>query len=173
VLVGANVAGKANYITVAYCGIVQHKPPMISVALGRSHHTNAGIRENGTFSVNIPPARLVEVTDWIGLNSGARVDKSTLFENFYGPLGTAPMIRECPLNLECRVVKTVDFGGMNEIFIGEIAEVYADPEVLSEGLPDIRKLDPIVFSMHDNNYWRVGEHLGQAWSVGKGFRRRP
>jgi len=169
VLVGADVGGKPNYLTVAYCGIVQHKPAMVSVALGRRHHTNLGIRENGTFSVNIPSVRLAEVTDWIGLNSGAKVDKSALFENFYGPLGTAPMIRECPVNLECRLVKTVDLGGADDLFIGEIAEAYADPEVLTEGLPDLAKLDPIVFSMHDNTYWKVGEPVGKAWSLGKGF----
>lgn len=169
VLVGAEVGGKANYLTVAYCGIVQHKPAMVAVTLGRGHHTNQGIREHATFSVNIPPTRMVEVTDWIGMNSGASVDKSGVFESFYGVLGTAPMIRECPLNLECRLVKTVDFGGMNEIFIGEIAEVYADPDVLTGGLPDLRKLDPIVFSMHDNTYWKVGEAVGRAWSLGKSF----
>ncbi|MDW7708849.1 MAG: flavin reductase family protein [Deferrisomatales bacterium] len=170
VLVGALVGGKANYLTVAYCGIVQHKPPMVAVTLGRGHYTNVGIREHGTFSVNIPPARLAEVTDWVGLHSGAAVDKSGVFENVYGVLGTAPMIRECPLNLECRVVRTLDLGGMNEVFIGEIAEVYADPGILTEGLPDLAKLDPIVFSMHDNTYWRVGEKLGTAWSLGRAFR---
>ena len=173
VLVGAQVDGKPNYLTVAYCGIVQHSPPMIAVTLGRSHHTNQGIRANGTFSVNIPSSGMAEVTDYVGLYSGAKVDKTALFQNFYGQLETAPMIGECPLNLECKLVKTVDFGGMNEIFIGEIVEAYAVEGILTDGLPDIKKLNPIVFSMHDNNYWAVGEHLGRAWSIGKGYKPGP
>lgn len=35
------------------------------------------------------------------------------------------------------------------------------------GLPDIKRMNPIVFSMHDNNYWKVGEHLARAWDIGK------
>ena len=80
------------------------------------------------------------------------------------------MIKEVPLNLECRLAKVLDLGGMNEVFIGEIIETYVDESVLTDGLPDIKKIKPIVFSMHDRNYWRVGEHLGKAWSVGKNFR---
>jgi flavin reductase (DIM6/NTAB) family NADH-FMN oxidoreductase RutF len=170
VLVGANVNGKPNYLTIAYCGIAQHVPPMVSVTMGKHHYTNAGIRENGTFSVNIPSEDMVEVTDYVGIYSGRTIDKSTIFDNFYGMLETAPMIRECPLNLECRLVQTVDFEGSNELFIGEIVEVYADEQCLTEDLPDIRKIRPMVFSMHDNNYWKIGEHIGRAWKLGKDYK---
>ena len=169
VLVGANVQGKPNYLTVAYCGIVQHQPPMLAITLNKRHYTNAGIVENGTFSVNIPSASMVEVTDYCGLVSGRQHDKSALFDTFYGMLGTAPMIRACPLSLECKLREQLDVGGTNDIFIGEIIEVYADERVLTNGVPDIRKIDPIIFSMYDNNYWRIGPHLARAWSVGKEF----
>lgn len=168
-LVGANVDDRPNYLTVAFCGIVQAKPAMISVALGRNHHTNAGIRENGTFSVNIPSRHMVELTDYCGIVSGKKVDKSGLFETFYGKLETAPMIRECPVNMECKLVEILDFGGTNEVFIGEIIESYAEEKYLCNGTPDIEKVDPILFSMYDNNYWQMGQHLGRAWCVGKKF----
>lgn len=169
VLVGANVNGKPNYLTIAYCGIVRHKPPLIAIACGERHHTTAGILENGTFSVNIPSEEMVEVADYVGIYSGKSVDKSALFETFYGVLKTAPMIKECPLNLECRVVLTPDIDGRKDIFIGEIVETYADEQCLSNGLPDIKKIKPIIFSNHDHNYWKVGEHLGRAFSIGKSF----
>jgi flavin reductase (DIM6/NTAB) family NADH-FMN oxidoreductase RutF len=171
VLVGANVNGKPNYTTIAYCGIAQHSPPMISLASVKVHHTNAGIRENKAFSINIPSEEMVEVTDFLGLNSGNNFDKSTLFENFYGTLKTAPMIKECPLNLECRLVTIVDLKGANELFIGEIVGAFAEEKFLTNGLPDITKIKPIIFSMHDNNYWKLGEHLGRAWNIGKGFHK--
>lgn len=167
VLVGANVNGRANFLAVAYCGIAQHSPPMIAITLGKPHHTNIGIKENKTFSVNIPSEDQVVITDYCGIVSGKKVDKSSLFRIFYGKLGTAPLIEECPLNLECRLEQTVDIGGTNEIFIGEIVQTYADESCLTEGNPDIRKIRPIIFSMHDNNYWKVGEHLGKAWNIGK------
>jgi len=169
VLVGATVSGKPNYITIAYCGIAQHVPPMVFVTMGKTHYTNAGIKENKTFSVNIPSEDMVEITDYVGIYSGKRTDKSTLFEAFYGLLETAPMIKQCPLNLECRLVQTVDVGGSNDIFIGEIVEAYAEKKYLTEGLPDIEKIKPIIFAMHTNNYWKLGDLLGRAWNIGKGF----
>ena len=165
-IVGANVNGKANFITIAYCGIVQHRPPMIAVGLGKIHYTNAGIKENKTFSVNIPSEEMVKITDYIGIKSGKAIDKSQLFEVFYGELKTAPMIKEVPLNLECKLIKTLDFGGSGEIFIGEIIEAFAKEEILTSDLPDIKKIKPILFSMHDNNYWGLGEHIGKAWKIG-------
>ncbi len=167
-LVGANVEGKPNYLAVGYCGIMNHRPPIISVALNRRHFTNAGIKANGTFSVNLPSAEMVEITDFCGIVSGQKVDKADLFETFYGRLGTAPMIKECPLNLECRLIQMIDFG-WDEAFIGEIVAAYSDESYLSEGIPDMRKLRPMVFSTEDNGYWAIGERLGQAFSVGKGF----
>ncbi|AKB19138.1 MULTISPECIES: flavin reductase family protein [unclassified Methanosarcina] len=169
ILVGADVNGKPNYLTIAFCGIVQASPPMIAVALGKMHYTNEGIRENNCFSVNIPSRYIVEATDYCGMVSGKKVDKSSIFKTFYGKLKKAPMIQECPLNLECRLVDTLNFGGANEVFIGEIVESYAEEQYLCNGVPDIEKVEPIVFSMYDNNYWGIGKHLGKAWGVGKKF----
>lgn len=172
VLVGAHVAGKPNFLAIAYCGIVQHQPPMIEVTLGKLHYTNAGIKENGVFSVNTPSEEMVAITDYCGLVSGKKVDKSSLFDIFYGTLAAAPLIRECPLNLECRLVKTIDLGGANEIFLGEIVEAWAEERFLTDGLPDIGKMKPFVFTMHDNHYWRIGEHLGKAWNIGMNWKAK-
>jgi flavin reductase (DIM6/NTAB) family NADH-FMN oxidoreductase RutF len=171
VLVGANVAGRPNYLPIAYCGIVQHTPAMIAATLGKAHYTNAGIKENATFSINIPSQEMAAVTDYCGLHSGRDTDKSALFTTFYGQLKSAPMIEACPLNLECKLVQTLDFEGTNEIFIGEIVEGYSSPAYLTEGFPDISKIRPLIFSMHDNTYWKVGECLGKAWSIGRDFRK--
>lgn len=170
-LVGANVGGKPNFLTIAYCGIVNHNPPAISIALSKRHYTNPGIRENKTFSVNIPSVEMVKITDYCGLVSGKNVDKSQLFDVFYGKLETAPMIKECPLNMECKLVQTLEFT-VDEVFIGEIVAAYADERYLTDGLPDIKKINPIVFSMHDNKYWKVGEHIGRAWNIGKEFKNK-
>nr|MDO8082100.1 flavin reductase family protein [Candidatus Freyarchaeota archaeon] len=168
-LVGANVGGKPNYLTVAFCGIANLNPPVISVSLNKTHYTNPGIKENKTFSVNIPSAEMVKITDYCGLVSGSKVDKSKLFETFYGKLKTAPMIKECPLNLECKLVQTLEFS-VDEVFMGEIVAAYSEERYLTNGLPDIKKINPMVFSMHDNNYWKVGELVGRAWNIGKKFK---
>jgi len=171
VIVGGNVGGKPNYLTVAFCGMVQNRPAMISIASFKDHYTNAGIKETGTFSVNIPSEDMIKVTDYIGIHSGKEIDKSKLFKTFYGKLETAPMIEECPINLECKLVKTVNIEGIDELFIGQIMETYCEARYLTDGNPDITKVKPIIFSMHDNKYYSVGQLLGKAWSIGKDFKK--
>ena len=111
VVVGAVVEGRINYMAVAWVSRVNPDPPMIGVALGKGHHTNKGIREHKEFSISIPGVDLMKAVDYVGLISGAKADKSKVFESFQGVLQYAPMIRNCPLTVECRVVTTVDLPG--------------------------------------------------------------
>ena len=170
VLVGANVNGRPNYITIGLVGWLCYDA--LSVSVGHKQYTNGGIRENGTFSVNQPTVRMVKEVDYCGLYSGRRVDKSALFGNFYGELGTAPMIRECPVNIECRVIQTMA-RRVHTVFIGEVVGVYVDDEYLKEGLVDVSKVEPIFFAPEkrggrsSGSYWMLGERLAQAWEVGK------
>jgi len=163
-LVGALVNGKPNYLAIAHVGIMD----LTSVSLGmdKSHYSNQGIKENKTFSVNIPSARMVKETDYCGLVSGKNEDKAALFKTFYGPLETAPMIEQCAINMECELGKTVDFPN-HDIFIGRIAETYCDETVLTDGNVDFGKVQPILFVMNDRSYWKVGSKIGKAWNIGK------
>ena len=166
-ILGAIVEGKPNFITIAHIGIVNHaKPYLISFSLAKPHHTNPGIRENKTFSVNIPSEDLVVETDYVGLVSGKKTDKSDLFEIYYGELEKAPMIKECSVNMECRLYDTYDTP-THDLFIGEIVETYADESVLTEGKVDLAKLKPLLFDMSSVKYWSVGEAIAGCWNVGK------
>jgi flavin reductase (DIM6/NTAB) family NADH-FMN oxidoreductase RutF len=165
-LVGAIVAGKPNYLTVAWFSMVNPEPPYLAVAMNKAHYTNSGIKENGTFSVNIPSAQMAEVTDYCGIVSGKKVDKSRVFETFYGKLETAPMIRECPFSVECRLIQTVELPA-EELFIGEIVAAYCEEGCLTEGAPDLRKINPFVLIMPDRKYLALGQDIGPAWQMGK------
>ena len=120
VLVGTHIDGKPNFITVSYVGIVQHKPAMVSVTLVKGHYSNNGIKKNKSFSINIPDTRMLKKTDFVGMNSGSKIDKASLFTVFYGGLKSVPMIEETPLNLECKLVEVINLQNDSEIFVGEI-----------------------------------------------------
>ena len=167
VLVGANVGGKPNYITIAHVGIMD--PGSVSLGMNRVHFTNTGIRETGTFSINIPSVDMVKETDYCGLVSGRTTDKSKIFETFYGVLKTAPMIKECPVNMECKLIHTVDFP-RHDIFIGEVVETYSEDEYMTDGIVDISKVRPILFVMSDRSYWQLGDRLARAWHIGKQYK---
>lgn len=166
VLVGTQVAGKANFMAVGWITRVNGNPPMIACGIANNHYTVKGIGETKTFSVNIPSPDLLEKTDYCGIVSGEKTDKSHVFTVFYGSLKTAPMIRECPVTLECRLVQSVQLP-THTLFIGEIAGAYADGRVLKDNKPDFPAIDPLFLTMPDNRYWTLGKYAGDAWSAGK------
>jgi flavin reductase (DIM6/NTAB) family NADH-FMN oxidoreductase RutF len=112
---------------------------------------------------------MVEVTDYCGIVSGKKTDKSEIFDLFYGELKTAPMIKDCPLSMECKLVDIVD-SSLNEIFIGEIIGTYTEERFLTDGKLDFKKMKPLILSQPDTAYWRLGEPVARAWNVGKKYK---
>jgi flavin reductase (DIM6/NTAB) family NADH-FMN oxidoreductase RutF len=166
VLVGALVHGKPSFMTAAWCGIVASTPPAISVGVRPARFTFEGISANGTFSVNVPSADLAEKVDYCGIYSGHKVDKSQIFKVDFGKLDTAPLIQECPVNLECRVIQSLDLGSHN-LFIGEIIETYINEDCLTDDKADPVKIDPLIYTTGTRQYQRLGEAVGRAWEIGK------
>ena len=163
-LIGAHVHGKPNFITIAHVGILSLSE--ISFGLHRSHYSNEGIRENECFSVNIPSEDMVIETDYVGLVSGRDTDKSGLFELFYGELPAAPMIKKCPLCMECRLIRVLELPH-HDVFVGEAVETYADESVLTDGKVDVGKVRPLLFDMPLKKYWRLGGEVAGCWRVGR------
>lgn len=168
-IVGALVNEKVNFLNVAHVGILNASSPyLISLGMVKSHFTNQGIKENKTFSVNMPSRKQIIEVDYVGLVSGKEVDKSNVFEVFYGDLKTAPIIKNCPLSMECRLVDIYDLK-TSEIFIGEIVSSYAQAEMLVNGQVDLAKVDPLLFDMNSKQYFSLGEIAGKCWNDGKKY----
>jgi len=166
-IVSALVNNKVNFINVAHVGIVNASPPhLITLGMNKAHHTNIGIRENKTFSVNIFSREMMTEVDYVGLVSGGKTDKSTVFETFFGELKTAPIITTCPLSMECRLYDTYETK-THDLFIGEVVATYAEDAVLTNGKVDLAKVKPLLFDMSSVKYWSLGEPVGNCWNVGK------
>lgn len=170
-ILGTMHNGKPNFMALDWVTRANFNPPMMGICVNNGHASNAAVRSTGEFSVNVPDVGMVEVTDYTGLVSGKNTDKSGLFEVFSGELKAAPMITACPINLECRVVRTVDLP-TNTFFIGEIVNIYTEDRFLTDGKPDVKKVRPFLLTMPDNGYWAVGENLGKAWQAGQVLRDR-
>jgi len=166
-LVGANIKGKPNFNVIAWFNLANHNPTLVSISSSKTHYTNKGIRENKTFSVNIPSTSLIEKVGYCGLNSGQKVDKSKVFNVFYGELKTAPMIRECPINIECKLLQVVKLPHC-ELMIGKIAEVYSEQKYLTGDRLDVKKIDPLIYEQ--GHYWKVGEYIAEAFDIGRNFK---
>ena len=165
-LVGANVNGKPNFMIASWCGIAAYKPPAITIAMNKARYTLKGVRENGTFSVNVPSCEIIKKADYCGIYSGRKKDKSRIFKTFYGELKTAPFIEECPINLECKALHFLDMK-THILIVGEIVETYITKGCLKDGKIDPEKVDPPVYVRSTMKYHRLGEVWASAFNVGR------
>ena len=158
ILVGALVKGRPNFLVIGYsCPFDFAK--YVFLSLYKKRYTRIGIHENKTFSVNIPSQDLLKETGICGSKSGRDFDKSTLFDIFYGELKTAPMISQCPINIECELTEIVDHD-VNEGIIGRVVKSYVDSSCVTEGKLDMRKVNPIIWAIGgDNHYYELGPRL--------------
>jgi flavin reductase (DIM6/NTAB) family NADH-FMN oxidoreductase RutF len=167
VLIGAIVDGKPNFLTLGNCGIISVDPSVIYISSAKSHHTNKGIIQNGVFSVNIPSADLVKKVDYCGLVSGSSADKSKVFNVFYESDGMVPMIADCPVNMACKVINSLEVYTM-EVFIGEVTETLVREDCITNGYADTKKINPLIYCM-DNLYWNIGNNIGSGFSIGNDY----
>ncbi|HYQ48054.1 MAG TPA: flavin reductase family protein [Thermodesulfovibrionales bacterium] len=164
-----DAAGKANIMTIAWGGICSSQPPCVAVSLRKATYSHGNIVARKAFTVNVPSATQAKVTDYAGMVSGKNTDKfaATGLTAVKSEFVDAPYVREFPMVLECRLLQTIELG-LHTQFIGEVIDVKADETVLNEqGLPDIEKVRPIVFSPELRTYHAIGMNIGRAFSIGK------
>jgi flavin reductase (DIM6/NTAB) family NADH-FMN oxidoreductase RutF len=164
VIAGALVNGKPNYLALGNFGGICPRPATVYISVNKAHYTNAGIKETGYFSVNIPSKELAQKMDYVGLVSGKDTDKSGVFTAFYGSVNKAPMINECPVNLLCKLLQTVDLP-TQEVFIGEVVETYVAKDCFTNEKPDIKKINPLLLG--GGCYWVLGDKAGNSFTDGK------
>lgn len=153
---------KANIITLTLVGGVCWEPPIIGIGIGKNQFSKGLVEQIGEFVVNIPTAEMIKDVEYCGLVSGRDNPK---FENTsFTPVPSTkvkpPMIKECPLNLECKVTKTIPLGS-NVLFLGEVVSLHVDESVLDEkGGINLEKINPIMFNL-TNSYWGIGEKIAE------------
>jgi flavin reductase (DIM6/NTAB) family NADH-FMN oxidoreductase RutF len=168
VLVGTEVDGKVNYINIAHVGVIDMNT--ISISMGKPHYSNKGIKENKTLSINFPSEDMVVESDYVGIVSGAKVDKSQVFESIYGELKGAPMIKNAPLSMECEVVDILDMPN-HDVFLVRPINTYCNEEMLTNGKIDLSKIRPMLFDMHQRKYWKLGEDFASCWNIGMEYKK--
>lgn len=174
VLVGVTVDGKPNFMAVAWCGVANSLPPMLTVAIRPQRYTFHGLLASREFSVNIPSVDQVREADFCGTASGAKVDKVAVcgFRIFYGALKNAPLIEQCPVNLACRVEHILELGS-HQLVIGLVEETHVTDTCLNDGRPDFRQIKPFVFgSTSPAEYFALGESVGRAFVMGRELREK-
>lgn len=156
-----------NIITLAWVGIVCSKPPMVGISIRPGRYSYSLIEETKEFVVNLPTKALLTATDYCGTVSGKRVDKfaKTGLTPIPGEKIGAPLIKECPVNLECKVRQIIPLGA-HDLFLGEIVAVHIEETIRRNGGMDIAKMTPLAYCSGSGDYWGLKGPLGK-FGLGK------
>ena len=131
---------EANIITIAWTGIINSKPPMTYISVRKERHSHPILSKTGEFVINLCTEDLVKATDYCGVKSGSDVDKFKEMGLTKEPadIVKCPMIKESPINLECKVTQVVELGS-HDMFMAEIVKVHAAEELFDEE----GRMDPV------------------------------
>lgn len=133
VMVSCGEGENKNIITIGWTGIINSDPPITYISVRKSRYSHHIIEETGEFVINLTTEKLAYATDYCGVKSGRDVDK---FKELNltpetGEKVRCPMITQCPVNLECRVMEVKSYP-THDMFIAEIVAVHADDEIIDE-----------------------------------------
>ena len=153
--------GKPNIITLAEVfNLSIAQPVIVGIAIAKPRYSHQLIRESGEFVVNLPTADMVRTVDRCGTVSGRDVNKFEEFELTPIPAEQVrpPLIAECPVNIECRVLEIEEIGD-HDLFKGEVLAQHVDEACLdAHGRIRIATLNPLNFILGE--YWSIGKRLG-------------
>jgi len=166
------VDGIPNVSTISEGGVLCNHPPMIGISVAKPHLSFRQIKETGEFVVNVPSENLLWEADACGCVSGRKKDKFELTGLTLIPsqVVKVPSIRECPVNIECKVKHILNLGS-EDLFIGEVVANVADEEILKAGAEgadhiafnkpalDVSKWRPFLNVHGGGHYWNLGEQL--------------
>ncbi len=161
--------GRPDATTVAWGGVCSSDPPALAISLRQSRYAYGNILKRKAFTVNVPSARQAAIADYCGIVSGRHVDKFAKANLTAEPAGKvdAPGIKEFPMIVECKLIGQMDVG-IHTHLIGEILDIRVDESALGpEGLPDILKINPMIYAPENRDYHGVGAFVGKAFALGK------
>ena len=163
----ADKEGNSNIITISYGGIINANPAMVYISVRDTRYSYHMLKETGEFVINVPGEDLAKATDICGITSGRKVNKweAAGLTPVPAEIVKVPMIRECPVNIEC-VTRHVMRLGSHDIFLAEIVATHADEEVLNENNKVmIEKFKPFAFCYNIQEYWTLDSLIGHyGWA---------
>lgn len=164
----ADQDGRDDIVTVAWVGTVCTNPPMVSISVRPERFSYHMIRESGEFVINLTTEKLAKAVDYCGVRSGRDVDKfkETGLTREKAEQVKAPMIKEAPVSIECRVREVLELGS-HHMFLADVLCVHVDEAYMDENKKfHLEAARPLVYS--HGEYSGIGKIIGTfGYSVKK------
>lgn len=128
--------GTNNLAPFSFFNLISSNPPMVLFSAGSHSDRPKDTRElaelSGEFTVNIVSESVVEAMSITSGSFGAEDDEFAIagLTPVDGTLVDAPMVKESPANLECRVNQVIELGERAKLVVGDVVAVHVDPDVL-------------------------------------------
>ena len=168
VMVSCGTMEKANIMTVAWTGILNTNPATCYISVRPERYSHDIIKKEGEFVINLTTKELAYATDWCGVKTGAKVDKfkEMRLNKEKANFVKAPLIKESPISIECKVKEIVPLGS-HDMFISEVLSIDVDEKYIDKkGAFDISKCDLIAYA--NGGYYPLGKKIGKfGFSVKK------
>ena len=166
--------GNADACTLAFATMCSHHPPAVMIAINTTlkRKTLKSILHSKEFCLAFPSVEHVSEVDYLGIESGYNEDKLTKinFSHEKAKNVNAPLINEFKVSVECKVMHIAEVGSHTQI-TGEIVNVQADEDVLTDGKIDFLKLDPLAYDDITHSYYRTGERIDKAFKMGLKYKK--
>lgn len=161
--------GNMNIVTIAWTGTICTNPAMVYISVRPERYSYQMIKESEEFVINLTTEKLAYATDYCGVRSGRDVDKwkeMDLHQEKAEKMNYAPLIAECPVNIECKVVEVKELGS-HHMFLAEVLAVHADEAYMNEKNKfELNKTGLLAYS--HGEYLGLGEKIGTfGYSVKK------
>jgi flavin reductase (DIM6/NTAB) family NADH-FMN oxidoreductase RutF len=151
-----------NIITISWTGTICTDPAMCYISVRPSRHSYDTIKRNGGFVINLTTAKLAKAADWCGVKSGRDEDKfqHTGLTPLPAKFVKAPLIKESPVNIECKIVEVKELG-THHMFLSEVVAVHADEEFYDSqsGAFLLAGTNPVSY-IH-GKYYETGSFIGK------------
>ena len=152
---------KPNLITIAWTGIINTHPPMLSISVRQNRLSHRIIKKSGEFTVNFVDESLCKAMDFCGVKSGKNVDKFkelNLTPINASPLQHAKAVAESPAFLSCKVSDIISLGS-HDLFLANIVQVHiAEKYYLKNGAIDTVSMNLVSFG--HGKYQSMSDMLG-------------
>lgn len=156
----ADKEGNSNIMTIAWTGTVCSDPPMVSISVRPERYSYHMIEESGEFVINLTTDKLCLATDYCGVKSGKDIDKWKAMKLTKVPAKkvAVPMIKESPVNIECKVCEKKELGS-HHMYLAEVVAVHVDETYMDDrGTFHLNDARPLVYS--HGRYFSMGDDLG-------------
>ena len=158
-----------NVITISWVGTICTNPAMCYISVRPERHSYDLIKNSGEFVINLTTEDMAFATDWCGVKSGKEVNK---FEAMgltpvMGEMVKAPIIKESPLCIECRVKEIVKLGS-HDMFLAEVLNVQANKKFIDPETDTFKLSDARLIAYSHGHYYKLGDEIGRfGWTVQK------